>query len=473
MTIQPSSQTGAHGGQQPNRTSRSAGAVGNLQLNTEQGGMALGGDPGVWPRTGGVSTSGAFSVHPAFAQTSLRRAIRDLARQDISRTGMLLYGLATPSGPDQRLLQETLRLFDQGSEIQAFVMLDHLRASLTDRIRAQALPELRQLRAWMAQAVNAQDRLGASKALCILNALVDRSLQVYGPLSEEMAEDVRMLASSSLGLFRDAAQNPEGPLNAASLRGLDDFTFACLRRASHLHSLGLELDLEAADDAAHARVGALSWQAVEHVMSVLRTLAGGAVDMPTLIRQMRDLSGLEWQRVQRLTVLGQFAGGAPGPEQRRAMVKRTCELAVEELSRTPSQVLTLHNAIVHMDQLAELEGIFGRIASRLETLLVQQGYTRRRVETMQQIVTTRDLLAGIAGEMAQQLSDLLSGQGSSDVDIDLYVELVSRMALNPAAGIQSSSFYSALREHYGVAYDPLAGTVAVLAMDSARKKEGA
>lgn len=472
MTILPSSQTGAHGGRQQNWASSPVRAVGNLQFNTGQGGTARGGGPGVRPRTDGLSANMMFSAHPAFPQTSLRRVIRDLARQDISRTGMLLYGLETPSGPDQHLLQETLRLLDQGSEIQAFVMLDHLRASLAGTIRAQSLPELRELQAWMAQAVNAQDRLGASKALCILDTVVNRSRGGYGPLPKEMAEDVRMLASSSLDLFRDAEQNPEGPLNAASLRGLDDFTFACLRRASHLHSLGLELDLEAADDAAHARVGVLSWQAVEHVMSVLRTLAGDAVDMPTLIRQMRDLSGLEWQRVQRLTVLGQFAGGAPGPEQRRAMVKRTCELAVEELSRTPSQVLTLHNAIVHMDQLAELEGIFGRIASRLETLLVQQGYTRRRVETMQQIVTTRDLLAGIAGEMAQQLSDLLSGQGSSDVDIDLYVELVSRMALNPAAGIQSSSFYSALREHYGVAYDPLADDVALLMIEPARGQGG-
>lgn len=465
MNIQPLIQTGAHGGPLQNWASSSVEAVDNPQFNIEQGGTARGGGPGVLPRTDSLSANMVFSAHPASPSGGARRAILDMVRQDIRRTGMLLYaGLATPSDPDQRLLQETLRLLNHGSEIQAFIMLDHLRASLAGRIRAQSLPELKQLRAWMAQAVNAQDRLSASKALCVLNALVNRSRQVYGPLPEELAEDVRMLAGSSLSLFRDAEHNPEGPLNVASLRRLDDFTFACLRRSSYLHSLGLELDLEAADDAAHARVGALGWQAVEHAMGVFRTLARDAVDMPMLIQQLWDLSGLELQRVQKLTALGQFLGGGPSPAERWAMVKRTCELAVEELSRTPSQVLIVHNAMRHMSQLTELEGIFGKIASRLESVFVQEG-----MEIIQRLVTSRYLLAGTAREMAQQLSDLLWGEGTSDVDINLYVELVNQMISNPVKGTQSGAFYSALREHYGVVYDPLADEVAVLATGSVKK----
>lgn len=471
MNVRPPIQTGAHSGRQQNWASSPVGAVDKLPFNAEQGGTARGGGPDIRPRTDGLSANMTFSAHPASPPSCARRTILDMARQDIRCIGLLLYaGLAIPSDSDEHLFQKTLSLLNHGSEVQAFVMLDHLRASLAGRIRAQFLPELRQLHAWLAQAVNAQDRLSAAKALCILNAVVNRSRQAYGPLPEEMAEDVRMLARSSLSLFRDAEQNPQGPLNAASLRGLDDFVFACLRKASHLHSLGLELDLEAADAVARNRVGALGWKAVEHAMDVFWTLARETVDVPLLIRQLRNLSGLELQRVQRLTDLGQFAGGGPGPGERWSLIRRTCQLAMEELSRSPPHFLVVRNALRHVKMLQGLEGVFGKIASRLASVPVHKDYRCGSLDIMPQLLTTRYLLTGMSNAMEQQLRDLVSDSPPCDATMGRYVDLLIRTAANRVAIIQSATLYQAVREQYGVAYDTAADRAWVPVADTVRAK---
>ncbi|HET8635462.1 MAG TPA: hypothetical protein VFL96_01285, partial [Acidobacteriaceae bacterium] len=474
MNIQVPNQTGAFGGRQQNRVAGSMG--GNLQFNMEPGGAM---------------------------RNTLSRTF-----QSIRYAGMLLYSLASPADEDQRVLREALSLIDTGSEVQALTMLDHLRASLSSAIHAQAQPELRQLQARLTQAAHAQDRLVVARALYDLNALVDRSRQAYGPLPDALTEDVRALINGSRHLFRDFQRNPAGPLNVASLERLDDLSFVYLRRASSLHFLGLELDRQAASAVAHARVAALRWQAVENMMEVLRTLSEEAVDISVLIPQLRNLSGLELQRIQQLRDLGEFAGGGPGPDECRAMARRTCQLAMEELFRTSRQALIVQNAMRHMMLLMDMEGIFGAVASGLESVLDQEDYRSGGAETLRQVVMTQHLLSGMNNEMNQRLLGLLSGRASSDTDIRLYVEpiqgmipspaaatllnemnelplnvpyedfvealnaqypeLESQASLDPDASARFNAIYRALREQYGVAYDPTQGRAAVTVTDSAR-----
>lgn len=474
MNIQVPNQTGAFGGRQQNRVAGSVGA--NLQFNTAPGGAT---------------------------RNTLNQTL-----QSIRYAGMLLYSLATPADEDQRVLRKALSLIDTGSEIQALTMLDRLRASLSGVIHARAQPELRRLQARLAQAADAQGRLVAARVLYDLNALVDRSRQAYGPLPEAMAEDVRALVNGSLRVLRDVQSNPAGPLNVFSLERLDDFSLVYLRRASSLHFLGLELDRQAASAVAHARVAALRWQAVENMMAVFRTLSEDVVDIPVLIPQLRHLSGLELQRIQQLRDLGEFAGDGSGLDERRAMAQRTSELAMEELFRSSRQALIARKAIRHMKLLLDMEGIFGKVATGLERVLDQQNYQSGGAEIMRQVVMTQYLLTGMINQMNQRLSGLLSGRGSSDTAISQYVELIKEMipstaaatllnemnehplnvpyeefvealnarytelesqaSLDPDASARLGAICRALREQYGVAYEPAQNAVAVTVTDSAR-----
>lgn len=478
MNIQSSSQTGAWNGRQRNRGPGPVGAVGNLAFNTEQGGTTR--------------------------DTSIQ------ARQSNRCAGILLYDQTPSAALNQRSLQETLSLVGTGPETRAFAMQDQLRVSSGSGLHARAQPELGQLRQGLVQARHAQDKLAAARALSELNVLVDRHRQAYGPLPEQMAEEVRKLVNDGVNLFRDAERNPQGPLNVISLKRLDDFTFVCLRQASSLHALGLELDLRAVSAVAHGRVAALNWQTVENMMDVLRTLSEEAVNVPMLIRQLRGVSGLELQRIQHLTDLGQFAGGGLDPAARRDMAKRTCELAINELFQDSRQAPIVHDAMRHLFLLVDLEGLFGKVAAGLESVLVQEDYRQGGAEIMTLLVTTRYLLTGMIDEMDQRLTGLLSGRGSWAADVGLYMDLIVRMVPGPAAAIllnemneqwtempyevfaerlsarykelesraslspdasaQSSVLYHALREQYGVAYDPLSVQAIVIATDSARAK---
>lgn len=496
MNIQPPRQAGALEGRLSDSALDSAGLVGNLQFNAEQRGTMRGSGHGGLPSAYGSSTNMDFSVNHVSPQACARRDILIQARGNLYRVGNLLYSLAAPPTRDLSLFQEALKSINNGLEIQGIIMLGRLHAALRREIHARAQPELEQLQERLAQAVRARERLAASKALYDLNALVDRNQQAYGPLPDEMAEYVRILVESSLNLFRDAENNPKGPLNVASLIKLDDSTFVYLRQASSLHCLGLKLDLKAASAVAHGRIGVLSWRAVEGMMNVLRTLAEEAVDGPALIWRLRELSGLELKRIQQLMELGEFARGGAGPDERRAMAERTCELAMNELSRTPRQVPIVHNAMRHMRLLIDLESTFGRIASELRERVVQEEHGSDNTEIVKQLVMTQYLLTGVINEMNRRLSGLLAGTGPSGVDIGVYVDLISRMIptpavvpllkemderlqgvpyeefvetlnaryrelegqaiLDPAARLQASTFYRALRSQYGVAYDPAA-----------------
>lgn len=126
-------------------------------------------------------------------------------------------------------------------DYQPHTLLVRLRASLGHVIYVRVQPSLVKLELALFQAVYAENRFAASEVLCDLSVLVADVQQTYGWLPDEMAEDVRELVSGILDVFRDPLFNPAGALNEHSLRRLEAATVENLRRASSLHSLGLEL----------------------------------------------------------------------------------------------------------------------------------------------------------------------------------------------------------------------------------------
>lgn len=350
---------------------------------------------------------------------------------------------------------------------QALAMLDSIRACLGREIHARARSGLEQLRGSLVLALHKQDHFVAFNLLRDLNALADKTWQAYGWLPDEMAEEVCALVKGCLTLFRDANSNPKGPLNAASLNKLDDITLAFLRHAWSLHSLGLELDLEAADEVALQRVAVLSQRAAEVMMGVLRRLASEPVDMPIFIRQLRNLSGLELQRTQQLTDLGQFTSGGPSVEARRGLARETCELMMDELFHT-HQASMAHRAMRRMTLLTDLEREFDKIVAGMEIVIAQEDYKDGGMEIMKQLDTTRHLLNGIISEMDVRLSDLLH-KDNSNAATQLYTELVNLINPDPAARALPSIFYRLLQEQYGVMHDPASGKVTVLVTDSMRR----
>lgn len=124
---------------------------------------------------------------------------------------------------------------------QGLDLLVRTRQTLERELDKLVEPSLTKLELVLLQAVNADEKLVASKALYDLSLLVGRIEGAYGSLSQELADNVRKLVKDSLAVFRDSDLNPEGALNDASLSALDGATLAYLRHASSLHSLGLEL----------------------------------------------------------------------------------------------------------------------------------------------------------------------------------------------------------------------------------------
>ncbi len=146
------------------------------------------------------------------------------------------------------------RIHDPSERRQALDMLYSIRRSLAREISARLEPVLRRADRALSRTVNAEDRLAASKALHELHLLVGKIENFYGWLPEKVIEDVREAVGNSLSLFRDTERNPYGMLNIASLHGLDDAVLLNLRKASHLHSLGLEFDPDALDEVGLSRV---------------------------------------------------------------------------------------------------------------------------------------------------------------------------------------------------------------------------
>ncbi|MGE8548324.1 MAG: hypothetical protein ACN6OC_12875 [Alcaligenes sp.] len=343
---------------------------------------------------------------------------------------------------------------------------EHRQAPWGREIHAQVQSELQQLQEKSGQAVHAKDRRAAARILRDLNALVEEIQQTYGGLPEEMVEDVRKLVNDSLSVLPDAGNDPPDPLNKASLQKLDDFSFVYVRQASSLLPFGLGLDLEAANEIGLERVEGLSRQLVAGMTNVFRTFLWDPVDMRMFLQQLRILSGVELQRTQQLMELGQSAPGGLSEDGRQAMAQKLCERAMGELLDA-GQAPIVRNAMQAIDLLGRLEGEFGKVASRLENVVALDDYKSGGMKIMRELGATRHLLNGMSAGLSSRLRDLMEIV-LSDEAIVLSADSLSPLSPRSALAILPSGFYRALREQYGVSYDPTEDRAVVLVTDSAR-----
>ncbi|WP_454006155.1 hypothetical protein [Alcaligenes sp. Marseille-Q7550] len=377
----------------------------------------------------------SLSCEPAQQVLSALRPERlDLARNDLMRA----FG-----GHDA----EWARGYGSAS------MLAYLRLAVEREIHVRVQLELSPFQESLARMAGLCDSRAASRFLRDLYDLVDQRQRNYGPLPEKTLKSVRDLDDESLRLFRHTSANPHGPLNQSSLNGLDDLTLSRLCKLARLvRPLELELDLEAAKAVALQRVEPLSQQLIEGIADVFRTLSAAAVDMPVLVRQLRDLSGVELQRIQRLMELGQFSSGGPGENEGLAMAQEACRRATEKLGGI-SRTSIVRDAMRHLSLLMGLEGEFGKIAAELTSNVDRED---GHLKVGKLLGATRHLLSGMIGEMYERLPALLEID-ASDAAIDLCERMLA--LLNPDAAVLAlpGAFCQALREQYGVVHPPVNG----------------
>lgn len=339
--------------------------------------------------------------------------------------------------------------------------LNRLRESLErevqSQVQSQVQPELQSLKDRLAHALQDKNRVAASKALYDLSRLVEKSELSYGSLPKDLAEDVRKLVNNSLSLFRVAWNNPDGPLSDASLSMLDDISLDYLRKASIiLHPFGLMLDRQAAHAVGLERVEAFNQRIVQGMMDAFRTLSEETLSLPVLMRQLRDLSGMEVRRLQQLAELGQFVDGLSA-DDRLVMAQETCEQAMNQLLRD-GQASIVHAAMQHIELLKSLGDKFGSVSFALGPVVCQKDYNDGGMEATRLVNTTFHLLSGMSSAMHSRLSDLIGAD---------YLPMEK-----PSPSVElSPAFYAAtMREQYGVAYNPATHEVTVLLTDSLRAK---
>lgn len=166
--------------------------------------------------------------------------------------------------------------------------------------------------------------------------------------------------------------------------------------------------------------------------------------------QLRDAAGRELQRTRQLARLGQFLG-PPGADDRLAMAQDVCEQPVKQLFRD-GQDLIVDKVKRNMDLLLGLHDSFYGIEQVMGDIADAQGNKESHMAVVGQLSTTQYLLRGMAGVIHNHNEQ----SGSTKVRIE------------PRS--LPDSFYSALGDQYGVDYDPVKFTGAVLVEDSARAK---
>lgn len=373
----------------------------------------------------------------------------DIYLQSLSseRSDALVAGLRPEKlAAGQQILS---KIGDEAKRRQAFAVLESLGALLGRKGHAQAKPALLKLEGRLAQAVRAKDKLAVARGLHKLCNLVDRCRQGGGSLAPEMVEDVRRLVACGLSLIRDTRGNPHGPLNGASLSKADDFTLRYLREAAGLlRPMGLELERAVADSIGLRRVEALSRRTLQGITAVFRALSRDSVDMVTLMRRLRDLSGVALQRIQQLADLGQFPGGL-GADERLMIAQELSERAISQLLRD-GQAAAVHRAMRHMDLLECLQKEFCAVMIELGPVVYEQDYKHGALEISKQVSTTFHLLSGMVGALQIKILDLTG------------TELLYTAASLP------HDYYRALKEQYGVSYDASGNAATVLLTDAQR-----
>lgn len=357
---------------------------------------------------------------------------------------------------------------DAGQQIEAFTILDRLRASVGRQIHAQAQSELTRLYKILAVAIRVQHHVDAIYVLQKLNDLVHKNQLAYGCLPEEMAEAVRKLIKDSLSLFRNHWCDLDDPLRVLDQQQQGASALDCLRyfppHASSLRPFGLDLDLEQANARTMQEVARLSLKLVEALIGVLRTLSEERVEVPVFMRQLRDLAVMQLQRTRQLTVLGQVPSDGLSMVDQGEMIRQTCERAMDGLL-CGGQAFQMQNALSHLPLIRGLESELVMIVSKMNNVLVQKDYKEGDGQISRQLVVAHQLLNGMAGAMNKQLTDILRTV-LPDTSRVQDQHLLEQAETGSAADAPPNTFYLALREIYGVAYDPSEGEVAVLVMDS-------
>lgn len=339
-------------------------------------------------------------------------------------------------------------------EYEPLTMLNHLRTSLERDLERRTAPSLRELNRALRSAVHEGDQLAASEALFDLHALVNGIQTTYRRLPEATEREVRRQIEDSLTLFRDIENNPDGELSADSLRRLDDLTFGRLRRAVSLHSLGLELNHEAAVASSLHRVRLLSRQLTRVMTDVFRTLSKEQVDMPLLTQQLRDAAGVESQRTRRLEGLGHFNSNGPTLGSRWELARESCGRVVDELLRA-RKVMLVSSAMRNRVLIREMASRYFTTAYKLESATVQSGYEQVRENIVNEFLTIHLLLNGVSGAMLERLKDLNILRMNENV----YERWLEQELRDSVASRLPGILYPVLQEQYGVIHDSETDTV--------------
>lgn len=385
------------------------------------------------------------------------RSMLDVYLGTLSRDDVQGLGAAFRADKLEAAQQALAQVGAEAESKQALAMLESLRAAVGSEMQARAAWEGIAARVDLAR--SSGDRDLAYQALCDTDALLAETEQAYGWVSKDMAEYARNVVGHARETLRDVKNNPNGPLNDASLRRLDPASLEGLRRSARLHALGLQL--EASADAAQRRVLALGWQTVQGMNDVFQAMSGDPVDMAMYMQKLRELSRVEALRLQELNALRLDGSGSEKLED-------LARLAVEELRRglTPVQRQTL---LSNMLQLKRQEEEFARagqaVGDIVDYALVEQPALGESIsvddykvggrQISMQLDTTRRLLSS----MFDALDEAFRLQGAGGP---------SSSSMSSGAGTLPDAFYYALQTQYEVAYDPQKKEAAVLTTDSAR-----
>ncbi|HET8597430.1 MAG TPA: hypothetical protein VFM22_06695 [Castellaniella sp.] len=343
--------------------------------------------------------------------------------------------LRIEDAPDR--VHETLDpgLIQSGRIQHGEAMLDRLSLALDKEIQARIEGTHPGLTDGLQAAIKRGDRSAIARALFDLNGTIGALQDAYGTLPEDTLRAVRAQVSGAMTALRNPDTNPEGPLTRDSLQRLDDNALGLLRRSGNLRGLGLQLDRDGARAEGLARVQALSQQVVQGMTGLMRTLGADPVDMPALMRQLRDLSELELQRSQQLAQLGHY-GDMASVDDREAMVEQAFRQALAGLAESGEKDAA-ERALSQLGLLDGLEVRFGSIAFGLSSIVGDGGYEQGGPETLKRVSTTQHLLAGIAGALRDAIPGRVKGEAPATDAVELPGE-----------------FYTSLMEQYGVRCNP-------------------
>ncbi|MGE8548325.1 hypothetical protein [Alcaligenes sp. Marseille-Q7550] len=344
-----------------------------------------------------------------------------------------------------------------------FIALKRLRASLDRELYARAEPDLRSLHEALDQAARPESGHVAYRVMRALHILGDRIRQTYGQLPEKLAEEVRKLAVSSLGVYLDAKSRQTGSPDESNLQDLYVYTLHHLRRISSSlrpWGLGLDLDIEALKAVGLQHVDALRRQAVEGMMAMLRTLSEEAVDMPALMRQLGDLAGVELQRIQQLEDLGQSGSGGIAVDDLDDKILEMGEQAMTMLLEEGPAV-SADIAMRHVGLMREMAKRYFVISDELKNAIAQRDYREggRKIESL--LFISAYLLGGMCDAMHEKWATV-TGASLSD--------RTQRGSADSAASFSPGIFDPILRAQYGLAYSPTTHAVTLSATDSARAR---